>query len=184
MTITRAQITDSLTRYLTAYPADAARLAPLSAALAGGAEVTSREEMTGHVTAATVLVDKHGDVLHIRHKTLGKWLIPGGHLEAGDTSLAAAALRELAEETAVTGIDGEMELIDIDVHPIPANPRKREGAHHHFDFRFLARARGSHDVALQADEVTDYRWTPLQQTDYPALAARLASSRPDPQPAR
>jgi 8-oxo-dGTP pyrophosphatase MutT (NUDIX family) len=122
-----------------------------------------------------VLVDEHGDVLHIRHKALGKWLIPGGHLEAEDTSLADAALRELAEETAVTGIDGELELIDIDVHPIPANPRKGEGPHHHFDFRFLARARDNHDVALQADEVTDYRWMPLNQADYPTVAARLVA---------
>jgi 8-oxo-dGTP pyrophosphatase MutT (NUDIX family) len=174
MAITREQITDRLNRYLAAYPADVGRLAALRQALASETGVTSRREMTGHVTAATVLVDEHGNVLHIRHKVLDKWLIPGGHLEAEDTNLAAAALRELAEETGMTGIDGEPELIDIDVHPIPANPGKREAAHQHFDFRFLARARGRHDVALQAEEVTDYRWMPVQPADYPAIAARLS----------
>jgi 8-oxo-dGTP pyrophosphatase MutT (NUDIX family) len=175
VTISREQISDTVDRYLAGYPADGDRLAPLREALADGVEIASRKEMTGHVTAATVLVDEHGDVLHIRHKTLGKWLIPGGHLEAGDASLAAAALRELAEETAVTDIDGEMELIDIDVHPIPANPRRGEGAHHHFDFRFLAWARGHQEVTLQAEEVTDYRWMPLHHADYPTVADRLAA---------
>ncbi len=145
MTITREQISDTVNHYLAGYPADTGRLAPLR------------------------------EALHIHHKTLGKWLIPGGHLEAGDASLPAAALRELAEETAVTGIDGEMELIDIDVHPIPANPSKGEGAHHHFDFRFLARARGHHEVTLQAEEVTGHRWMPVQQAEYPAVADRLAA---------
>jgi len=180
VTITREQISDTVNHYLAGYPADAGRLAPLREALAGGAEVASRQEMTGHVTAATVLVDDHGDVLHIHHKTLGKWLIPGGHLEAGDASLPAAALRELAEETAVTDIDGEIELIDIDVHPIPANPRNGEDAHHHFDFRFLARARGHQEVTLQAEEVTDHRWMPVQQAEYPAVADRLAALHRSP----
>ena len=175
MTITHEQISDTVSHYLADYPAESDRLALLRDALADGAEVASRKEMTGHVTAATVLVDENGDVLHIHHKTLGKWLIPGGHLEAGDASLPAAALRELAEETAVTDIDGEMELIDIDVHPIPANPRKGEGAHHHFDFRFLAWARGHQEVTLQAEEVTGHCWMPVQQAEYPAVVDRLAA---------
>jgi 8-oxo-dGTP pyrophosphatase MutT (NUDIX family) len=177
VTITREQIADTLSRYLVAYPGDADRLLPLREALAGGADVTSRKEMIGHVTAATVLIDDHGDVLHIRHKTLGKWLIPGGHLETADISLATAARRELAEETAVTDIDGEMELIDVDVHPIPANPLKGEGSHYHFDFRFLARVRGKPEVALQAEEVTDHRWMSVQPADYPAVADRISAER-------
>jgi hypothetical protein len=44
-----------------------------------------------------------------------------------------------------------------------------------FDFRFLARARGHHEVTLQAEEVIDHRWMPVQQAEYPAVAGRLAA---------
>ena len=172
MTITREQVGEALRQYLASHPGDASRLARLTTALAGEADVLARTEMSGHVTAATVLVRTDGDVLHIRHRALGRWLIPGGHLEPGDTSLPAAALRELAEETGLVARPGDVELIDIDVHPIPASLRTAEAAHQHFDFRFLARA-GSAGVTLQLDEVTACRWMPVQEATHPVLARRL-----------
>ncbi|WP_406403626.1 NUDIX domain-containing protein [Streptomyces sp. NBC_00879] len=42
-----------------------------------------------------------GRVLHIKHRALNRWLLPGGHLEPDDTSLLAAAQRELTEETGI-----------------------------------------------------------------------------------
>ncbi|WTO36408.1 NUDIX domain-containing protein [Streptomyces achromogenes] len=51
-----------------------------------------------HRTGAA-LVRPDGRVLTIEHRALRKWLLPGGHVEAEDTSLRDAALRELAEET-------------------------------------------------------------------------------------
>nr|WP_242423995.1 hypothetical protein [Frankia sp. EI5c] len=54
----------------------------------------------------------------------------------------------------------------MDAHVIPPNPAKREPEHIHYDLRFLLvidPLAGNSDVALQLEEVTDYRWAPLTE---------------------
>ncbi|MFJ2215396.1 NUDIX domain-containing protein [Streptomyces sp. NPDC101062] len=66
-------------------------------------------------------------MLHIKHLALNRWLLPGGHLEADDTSLLAAAQRERTEETGITAlvvIPAGYRPVHIDAHHIPANPRQ------------------------------------------------------------
>ncbi len=58
-----------------------------------------------YLTADIVLLSEGKDVLMIRrkgHPFLGCWALPGGFVEPGE-SAADAALRELMEETSVTG---------------------------------------------------------------------------------
>lgn len=117
----------------------------------------------GHVTAsAFVLSPDGGAVLLIRHRTLGRWLQPGGHVEASDPDIVAAARREVVEETGVEALHlapGDPWLLDIDVHDIPANPAKGEPAHQHFDVRVLFQA---HDLALRdTGEVDGVAWVDL-----------------------
>src|SRR5690348_10632549 len=50
-----------------------------------------------HVTGSAIVVGRRGVVLH-RHKLMGIWLQPGGHLEPGETPWRAAE-REAVEET-------------------------------------------------------------------------------------
>ncbi|MCX6511810.1 MAG: NUDIX domain-containing protein, partial [Actinobacteria bacterium] len=45
-----------------------------------------------HVTASALLAHRQGTVLH-KHRRLGIWLQPGGHIEDGETP-PSAALRE------------------------------------------------------------------------------------------
>jgi 8-oxo-dGTP pyrophosphatase MutT (NUDIX family) len=75
--------------------------------------------------------------LLLRHRKLGRWLQPGGHLESGDESVFAAALREAREETGIESFEfpiGEA-ILDVDVHPIPAHGP--DPPHFHYDIRHL-----------------------------------------------
>ncbi|WP_322895269.1 MULTISPECIES: NUDIX hydrolase [unclassified Yoonia] len=69
---------------------------------------------------AAIAVLRHaGQVLLVRRRNppdAGRWGFPGGHVEAGETALAAA-LRELAEETGVQGLaQGYLTNLDIIQH--------------------------------------------------------------------
>lgn len=53
-----------------------------------------------HVTASAIVIGRRGVLLH-KHKRLGLWLQPGGHIEAGELPWDAAR-RETVEETGLT----------------------------------------------------------------------------------
>jgi len=129
---------------------------------------TARTQLDpGHLTASAFVVSPdRRSLLLIHHRTLGLWLQPGGHLDPADRSLEQAARRELAEETGVRAVEplgGGSLLLDIDVHQIPPNPRRGEGAHRHFDVRFALRAL---EASLRpSTEVGGARWVPLVAVD-------------------
>jgi hypothetical protein len=88
MTITANEIRSTLARYLAQNLEEAEHLAPLTRALERGTKLTSRKEFDGgHVTCGAVVIDSSGRLLLIQHKALGRWLLPGGHLEAEDNGL-------------------------------------------------------------------------------------------------
>lgn len=83
-----------------------------------------------HVTASAVVAGRRGTLLH-RHKRLGMWLQPGGHLDPGEEP-ADAARRETTEETGlrVTTPAAAPTLIHVDVH-------QAARGHTHLDLRYL-----------------------------------------------
>lgn len=129
----------------------------------------SRGQQAGHLTASIFVLDHAAQsALLLHHAALDKWLQPGGHIDASDASIAAAALRELHEETGMDSHSVTLPvLFDVDAHPIPARDKAgvHEPAHIHYDLRFLTRATRS-DVAL-SDEALGFRWVSLAE-----LAAR------------
>lgn len=74
----------------------------------------SRESDPTHVTAGAFITGPQGVLLH-KHRRLGIWLQPGGHLEEGETP-EEAARREALEETGLV-LDGAARFIHLDVHP-------------------------------------------------------------------
>jgi 8-oxo-dGTP pyrophosphatase MutT (NUDIX family) len=118
----------------------------------------------GHITAsAFVLSPDRAKLVLLRHAKLNRWLQPGGHVEPTDASVAAAAAREVLEET---GLDvGTADQIatsipfDLDIHPIPARPDSP--AHHHFDVRFLWVAKTTQ--LLLSEESSALDWVPISE---------------------
>lgn len=181
MPITAQHIHETLAAYVEEHPLDKESLAVLTEVLdAAGDSIASRKEFRGHVTAGALLLRPDGRLLTIEHKALKKWLFPGGHLEATDSTLMGAALRELAEETGISPnlvVPDSPVPLHIDTHPIPANPAKGEPDHQHFDFRFLFRTTA--DVTeLQAEEVTDYSWLFADAVTAEPLRSRLMALAP------
>lgn len=133
----------------------------------------SRSEFDpGHVTASALVVSPdRGRVLLIHHERLGRWLQPGGHLEPNDVTAAAAARRELREETGLMIPDDRgAVLVAVDVHRIPAARGEPEHWHHDLMFYFPLRD----GVALPEDGPA-VRWCALG--DLEGLGADLAVQR-------
>lgn len=103
-----------------------------------------------HMTGSAIVLGPRGVVLH-RHRKLGLWLQPGGHIDAGEAPWEAA-LREAEEETGLDlshPEDGPV-LAHVDVHPGPHG-------HTHLDVRYLLTA-GDQDPAPGPEESQDVRW--------------------------
>ncbi|MFF4344918.1 GNAT family N-acetyltransferase [Kitasatospora sp. NPDC001540] len=187
-----AEIAATTLAHLARHPGEHARLRPLLDLLATADDPTDRATLPAHVTCSGVLVDRDLRVLHIHHRATGLVLCPGGHGEAGDQSLLATAVREVAEEAGIP--PGALCLppglldapVDIDVNDIDPNPDKGEGAHRHYDFRFVFYLADGQlpPVTLQGAEVTGAEWRPLAEVSSPGLRAKLLAAdltgRPEP----
>lgn len=116
----------------------------------------------GHFTASGFVVSPDGaSLLLIHHRRLDRWLQPGGHIDPEDPSPIVAAAREVAEETGVATEPLLANLIDLDIHSIPA--RAPEPEHEHFDLRFAFRALAAELIA--DDEVFDVVWVPWAEVE-------------------
>jgi 8-oxo-dGTP pyrophosphatase MutT (NUDIX family) len=166
-------------RLLKAYaPADA-RLQGLRSDylehLAAHANGTRRECLPDHLTASAIVVDPEaGSVLLGLHAKAKLWLQMGGHIEEGDGTLAAAAMREATEESGIDGLRLWSELpLALDRHPAPCGPDAR----YHLDVQFLAIAPAG-SRPLVSREQLDLRWCPFDALAEPTDAAvrRLAAA--------
>jgi 8-oxo-dGTP diphosphatase len=90
-------------------------------------------------------------VRRLRAPGAGRWAMPGGRVEVGET-LAEAVVRELLEETGLEGVCGEYvgvaEIIEEDHHVVV------------LDFRAHLLA---HAEPEAGDDVDDARWVPLDE---------------------
>lgn len=125
-------------------------------------EVLWRRHAAGHLTAGALVLDADArHVLLVAHPRAGMWLPPGGHLEAEDTSLAAAAEREVREETGLTTTVDPVPLV-LDAHPFTCSlgvPTR------HLNVGFLARAARANDgglpIPVRSAESEAVRWWPV-----------------------
>jgi len=65
-----------------------------------GPRLLTRECAPAHVTASGLVLSPDArQTCLVLHRKLQRWVQPGGHLEAGDVTVAGAAAREVLEET-------------------------------------------------------------------------------------
>jgi 8-oxo-dGTP pyrophosphatase MutT (NUDIX family) len=111
----------------------------------------------GHITASAVVLDATAErTLLIYHRKLERWLQPGGHVEATDADLVAAALREATEETGITGLIVDPDPVHLDVHWV--------GTHYHYDVRFIVRTPQGAEPSVNAD-VDQFLWVTADELE-------------------
>jgi 8-oxo-dGTP pyrophosphatase MutT (NUDIX family) len=160
-----------LDRYATAFQVPEGKHALLRRQIDEGDSIHSRRTFPGHVTTSALVLDGEGRrTLLIHHRSLGRWLQPGGHYEPpGD--LAGSALREAMEETGLRSLAVDLWHhasglpIDIDSHRIPARPERDEPEHWHHDIRFIVRAQKGGALRPDAAEVHGAEWRGLSDLE-------------------
>lgn len=123
----------------------------------GHASGVFRADRPHHLTASTlVLAADRSAVLLTLHAKARRWFQFGGHLEAQDASLLAAATREATEESGLAGLALDPVPVQLSDHAVPFC-----GAGvHHYDVRFLALAPTDPVYAVSAESL-DVRWFPV-----------------------
>lgn len=148
---------DLLTRWRAPNPGQDSLRHAVLAFVQARADSCQRECLPGHVTASALVLDDSGSrVLLTLHPRLGRWVQLGGHCENADDDIVAAALREATEESGLTGLRIDPELVAVHVHPVTCSlgvPTR------HFDLQFVAHAPADAQISL-SDESADLRWWP------------------------
>jgi 8-oxo-dGTP pyrophosphatase MutT (NUDIX family) len=157
----RADLFAQLTAYLENNPGEAAMVQRYLDFVAGHVDCFERSLLIGHVTGSAMVLDSTGTrVLLTHHRKLERWLQPGGHAD-GIANVLEVAMKEADEETGLEAIAPvSRELLDVDIHAIPA--RGDEPAHYHYDCRFLLQSTGS-DAFTVSEESHDLAWVPMDQ---------------------
>ena len=127
-----------------------------------------------HVTGSAIVVGVRG-VLLIKHKSLGIWLQPGGHVEpASRRGTRRCARRTRRPGSTVEFAGGAPQLVHVDVHPGPRG-------HTHLDLRYLVEA-GDRDPQPPEGESQEAAWFDWDAAVEKADDARLEVAAPRAQP--
>lgn len=132
-------------------------------------------------SAYLIVTDK---ILLIKHKKLGAWMSPGGHLESGELPHEAAE-REFFEETGIKvqalGLSDDLRFLPLPfksgLHWVcEENYERRErdlpplaqwarGCEQHFDLAYLVEAKNNLDFKKNLEETDGIAWFTLEEIE-------------------
>lgn len=157
----RADLMQLLDRYRGRHPDEIATIDRVRTLLDDYERCFFRDCFPGHITSSAWIVSRESrSVLLTHHRKLERWLQLGGHAD-GESDVLASALREAEEESGMRDFSaipgaGVCEILDIDVHDIPA--RASEPLHQHHDIRFLFEVSEAQVIRHQENESKEVRW--------------------------
>lgn len=138
---------------------------------ADGGGPVRREDGPDHATASALVFDPTlTRTLLVFHGKGRFWVQPGGHLEPSDVSIADAALREMREETGVSGALPSDLVYDLDHHALSSAFGRCAS---HLDVG-VAVVVDADSPLLLSDESEDVRWWPVD-----ALPEQVPDGFPD-----
>jgi len=127
-----------------------------------------------HFTATGIVFNHRGEILMIKHKKLGVWLPPGGHIDENELP-CQAVLREIFEETGVkarvisasngVGVGNDPHCKELP-HPfvILLEDIEQTWLHNHIDMVYLCKAECD-NLNKSESETDDIGWfTPHEVT--------------------
>jgi 8-oxo-dGTP pyrophosphatase MutT (NUDIX family) len=126
--------------------------------LATHTDAMTRICTNGHLTGSAMVVNADRDaVALVFHPRLDRWVQAGGHCEADDASIGAAAWREATEELGIVGLVLDPAPLELDIHAY-ACPRGTPNRHLDVRFRCIAPV-GAMPVC--SDESVAVQWFPI-----------------------
>ena len=118
------------------------------------------EPEIAHLTSDIVILSKIDERLHVLlarragEPEKGKWTVPGGHVDKGER-FDEAAVRELEEETGISGV----ELHRLDVFDRPdRDPRYRT-----ITVAYACVIDSEKDIPVSTKEATEFKWFPVDE---------------------
>lgn len=179
-----ADATAVLTRWSAPTPEQEQLRERYLAHLAAESGALTRDCRPDHLTASTLVISTDGSrVLLTHHAKADAWFQFGGHCEAGDLTLAGAALREAVEESGIASLVLDPVPVQLSEHEVPfcGGPLPDGRVVHHLDVRFVAVA-SPDAVHSVSEESHDVRWWPSdalpnQDPDMLELVAQAAARR-------
>ena len=128
-------------------------------------------ELNDFTTSAFILHPSEPKILLLKHRKIGKWLQPGGHIELDENPLQALH-HELEEETGLKPTDYKIIAQPdrpnlsgaVTELPIPFyfNQHNYNATHKHIDLCYLAKAKT--DVLTDSpDGADDIKWLSLEE---------------------
>lgn len=129
-----------------------------------------------HITASCfVFSPDRNQILLTFHKKGQFWVQFGGHLEAGDDTLEAAAVREAREESGIDDLELTGGVVDLDRHDLHGGFT----CSRHWDVGFAAIADPDAEFSV-SDESEQVQWWPVDELPSgvtPDLPLRIRRAR-------